>query len=92
MEKTKKTAQRRTMEGTVAKLSGEKTIKIVVESKFQHIKYGKIVKSHRGYIIHRDSEKFADLQIGDLVRVGETKPISKNKRWEIVEVLKKVSN
>lgn len=73
----------RTLEGKVVKLSGEKTIRVRVEIKFPHKKYGKIVKEHKNYLVHNPSEK--KFSIGQMVNIKSIRPVSKNKSWEVVE-------
>lgn len=79
---------RRELIGKVMKHSGAKTLKIRVESKFPHGKYGKIVKNHRTYLANYLGENDA-VQVGDEVKIRECAPISKMKCWEFVEVTKK---
>lgn len=74
---------RKTLTGIVLNNSGTNTVKIRVESKFKHPKYGKIVKSHKTYLAN--SEK--DVEVGTQVIIGEIKPMSKRKTWEIIEII-----
>jgi small subunit ribosomal protein S17 len=75
--------------GNLVKISGTNTIKIRVEEKFPHPKYGKIIKKHRSFLAHYEGD-MKKLNIGDLVRIRSRSPISKMKTWEFVEVTKKV--
>ncbi|GAB4285132.1 MAG: 30S ribosomal protein S17 [Candidatus Dojkabacteria bacterium] len=81
-----KTKLRRIMVGQVVKISNPSTVKVKVEKKFPHPKYGKIVKTHKSYLVSLNG---FEVEVGDLVNIGETKPISKRKSWEITEVVKK---
>ena len=63
-----------------------KTIVVEVERRVPHPRFGKIVKVAKKFYAH-DEEKKA--KPGDRVRIGETRPISKTKRWELIEVLAK---
>lgn len=79
---------RRELIGTVVNHSGVKTLKIRVESKFPHGKYGKIVKNHRTYLANYVGNS-EEVKVGDEVKIRECAPISKMKRWEFIEVTKK---
>jgi len=57
-----------------------------VERRVQHARYGKYVVRHVSYKAHDEGSQ---LQIGDRVRIAETRPISKDKRWRVVETLEK---
>ncbi len=64
----------------------EKSITVLVERRIPHPMYGKYVKRSKKFTAHDDKN---ECQIGDLVRIAETRPLSKNKRWRLVEVLEK---
>ena len=64
----------------------EKTISVSVERKLMHPIYGKLVKKTKKFMAHDDSNA---CQIGDVVRIMETRPLSKNKRWRLVEIIEK---
>lgn len=64
----------------------EKTISVSVERKLMHPIYGKFVKKTKKFMAHDDSNA---CQIGDVVRIMETRPLSKNKRWRLVEIIEK---
>ncbi len=72
---------RRIIEGSVTNIIDDKTVKVRVERKYPHPKYGKIIKKHKAYIAHNTN---TDINIGDIVTIGEVKPISKRKTWEII--------
>jgi small subunit ribosomal protein S17 len=61
-----------------------KTIVVRVERRFQHPKYKKVVKSYKKLYAHDDAELAS---VGDIVRIQETRPLSKTKCWRLVEVL-----
>ena len=77
---------RRTLIGTVASNKMDKTIVVKVESAVRHPIYKKIVK--RTYKLKAHDEENA-CEIGDKVKVMETRPLSKDKRWRVVEILEK---
>jgi small subunit ribosomal protein S17 len=77
---------RKTVVGRVVSDSMNKTIAVTVERIFQHPLYKKMVKRTAKIYAH-DEERQA--HVGDLVKVMSTRPISKMKRWRVVEILEK---
>ena len=77
---------RKTMIGTVVSDKMDKTIVVSVETSVKHPIYVKIVK--RTYKLKAHDEE-NQCQIGDKVKVMETRPLSKDKRWRLVEVVEK---
>ncbi len=77
---------RKTRVGRVVSDKMDKTIVVAVEYRVRHPLYGKIVK--RTYKLKAHDEN-NECGIGDRVRVMETRPISKEKRWRLVEVMEK---
>lgn len=71
--------------GKVVSAANDKTITVLVETQKKHPLYGKRVKYSKKYAAH-DSENKA--KVGDTVRIRMTKPISKTKRYELVEILR----
>jgi small subunit ribosomal protein S17 len=65
----------------------DKTITVKVERKVKHPIYGKFVKKTTKFMAHDDKN---ECSIGDTVRIAETRPLSKNKCWRLVEVIAKV--
>ena len=78
---------RKQREGIVTSNKMDKTITVEVLRKVKHPIYGKFVKKSSKLTAH-DVENKCD--IGDLVRVMESKPISKNKRWRLTKIVEKV--
>jgi small subunit ribosomal protein S17 len=76
---------RKTRVGEVVSNKMEKTIVVAVVRRVPHAKFGKIVKRTKKLYAHDEKNQCA---IGDLVRVEETRPLSRLKRWQLVEVLK----
>ena len=72
--------------GTVISDKMQKTIVVRISRTAKHPKYGRIVKKHNKFKVH-DEKGIAKL--GDLVRIEETRPLSKDKRFRLVEVIKK---
>lgn len=77
---------RKTRIGTVASNKMDKSITVLVQRRLRHPIYGKFVKKSKKFMAH-DAENVC--QIGDTVRIMETRPISKNKKWRLVEVIEK---
>ena len=78
---------RKQREGIVTSNNMDKTITVEVQRRVKHPIYGKFVKKTSKLTAH-DEQNQCD--IGDLVRVMETRPISKNKRWRLTEIVEKV--
>ena len=73
--------------GKVVSCKMDKTITVAIEDHVRHPKYNKIIK--RTVKIHAHDEK-NECQVGDKVSVMETRPLSKTKRWRLVEIIEKV--
>ncbi|MDD4623859.1 MAG: 30S ribosomal protein S17 [Bacilli bacterium] len=71
--------------GTVVSTKNNKTITVLVENYTRHPLYGKRVKSSKKYAAHDESNK---AKVGDIVKIVETRPISKTKRFTLVEIVK----
>lgn len=72
--------------GIVTSNKMNKSIVVAVETKLKHEKYGKFLKSTSKFMAHDEKQ---ECTIGDTVRISETRPLSKNKRWRLVEVIEK---
>ena len=70
--------------GIVQKISGEKSVKVAVERKFPHKKYGKIIKTHKNYLVHFDGD-METVTVGDQVIIQETSPKSGKKSWILIK-------
>ena len=79
-------SNKRTLQGVVVSNKGEKTVVVQVERKFLHERYRKTIRSHKKYMAH-DAENTCN--IGDTVRIVESRPISKNKCWVMEEILRR---
>lgn len=77
---------KRTKVGSVISLSGDKSRVALIQRTVKHELLGKIMKRSTKISFH-DEENVSS--VGDKVKIKETKPISKNKSWELVEVIKK---
>lgn len=72
--------------GKVTSNKMDKSISVIVERKLKHPLYGKFVKKSNSFMAHDENN---ECQIGDMVKIMETRPLSKNKRWRLVEILEK---
>lgn len=72
--------------GVVVSDQMDKSITISVELRMKHPKYGKFVKKSRKYMAHDENN---DCGIGDTVKIMETRPLSKNKNWRLVEIIER---
>ena len=77
---------RKTRTGKVVSDKMDKTIVVAIEDHVKHPLYGKIVK--RTYKLKAHDEK-NECRVGDRVRIMETRPLSKDKRWRLVEIVEK---
>jgi len=79
-------ALRKTRVGKVVSNKMDKTIVVAIETSVKHPLYGKIVKRTTKLKAHDEENK---CQIGDKVKVMETRPLSREKRWRLVEIVEK---
>lgn len=77
---------RKTRIGTVSSNKMDKTITVAVERKVKHPIYGKFLNKTTRFHAHDEKN---ECTIGDVVRIMETRPLSKTKRWRLVEVIEK---
>jgi small subunit ribosomal protein S17 len=78
-------ALRKTRVGTVVSNKMSKTVVVKTTTRVPHPKFGKIIQNVKKFYAHDEA---GEAQPGDLVRIMETRPISKLKRWRLVEILK----
>ena len=78
--------RRKTLKGLVVSDKMEKSITITVNRKKKHPRYDKIITLTKKYLVHDHKNEAG---IGDFVLIEETRPLSKNKRWRLVEILEK---
>jgi len=74
------------MTGTVTSDKMEKTITVNVETAKQHPLYRKIIKTSKKYKAHDENN---EAKTGDVVKIMETRPLSKDKRWKLTEIVQK---
>jgi len=73
---------RRVMQGVVVGDKMDKTVVVNVERRFKHPLYKKYIKRSKKYVAHDEAN---EKKIGDVVSIRECRPLSKRKRWEVVE-------
>ena len=83
---TEKRSARKVREGLVVSDKMEKTAVVAVIERVRHAKYDKFVLRTKRLYAHDETN---DANIGDRVRVMETRPLSKSKRWRVVEILER---
>jgi small subunit ribosomal protein S17 len=76
---------RKQITAKVISISGEKTVKARIENRILETKYKKFVKIFKYLLVHDEEKKS---KVGDIILVRETRPLSKNKRWLLVDILK----
>jgi small subunit ribosomal protein S17 len=77
---------RKEITGVVVSNSMDKTITVSVERRKKHPKYGKFVKATSKFAAHDEKNECG---VNDIVKIMETRPMSKNKRWRLVEIVEK---
>ncbi len=77
---------RRVKQGRVTSNKMDKTIVVVTETRVPHPVYGKIIRKSVRFKAHDEKN---EANIGDLVRIAETRPISRDKRWRLLEIVER---
>ena len=77
---------KRILTGIVSSDKTDKTVTVLVERKVKHPLYGKIIRRSKKYHAHDETNEYT---VGDVVRIEETRPMSKQKRWRLIEVLER---
>lgn len=78
--------RRKSMTGIVVSDKAEKTVIVKVERKIPHPRYGKMVRKSKRFMAHDNENKS---HVGDTVRIIESRPMSRNKRWRVSEIVEK---
>lgn len=78
--------RRKTRVGVVTSDKSDKTVTVVVQRQFAHRLYGKQVKRTKKYHVHDETNEYKQ---GDVVRIVETRPLSKTKRWRVQELIER---
>jgi small subunit ribosomal protein S17 len=77
---------RKEITGVVVSNAMDKSITVSIERKKKHPKYGKFVKATSKFMAHDEKN---ECSVNDIVRIMETRPMSKSKRWRLVEIVEK---
>lgn len=78
--------KQRTLVGTVTSISGDMSIRVVIDYKIKHPKYGKYIKRSMKIAVH---DQLNQSRVGDLVEIQECRPYSKTKSWRLVKIMQK---
>jgi small subunit ribosomal protein S17 len=78
--------RRKVREGVVTSAGMDKTVVVTVTERVRHAKYNKFILRNKKLYVHDEAN---DAGVGDKVRVMETRPLSKTKRWRVVEILER---
>lgn len=80
--------RRRRLVGTVTSDKMDKTVVVVVERRYRHPLYGKVVTATKKYMAHDENN---DCHVGDKVRIVESRPYSRHKRWAVEAVMERAA-
>ena len=69
------------LKGKIVSDKSNKTVTVLVKRKYSHPFFGKVITSSKKYHVHDENNKF---KIGDIVQIIESKPLSKKKKWEVI--------
>jgi small subunit ribosomal protein S17 len=86
LAKNKVSSSRKLKKGTVVSNKMQKTVRVKVDRTYRHPIYEKVVTRGKTYYAHNES---LTLNVGDVVQIEETRPLSRLKRWRVVEVMAK---
>ncbi len=78
----------KTQTGVVISSSGNKSVKVAIDFKIRHPKYGKYIKRRTKLAVHDEHNQAS---VGDLVEIVQCRPYSKTKRWRLVKVVEKAA-
>ncbi|MEE8120958.1 MAG: 30S ribosomal protein S17 [Anaerolineales bacterium] len=81
------TNKRRRLVGMVTRTNSEKTVTVRIDRSSRHPLYGKVIRTNKKYLVHDE----LGCHIGDQVKMIESRPISKRKRWVVEEILQRKS-
>jgi small subunit ribosomal protein S17 len=85
-ETVQERGRRKVRQGVVVSDRQDKTVTVLVERRFPHPLYGKAQTRTKKYHAHDEKNEY---QVGDVVRIQETRPLSKTKRWRVLELLER---
>ncbi len=77
---------RKTRTGKVVSANSEKTIAVRVDRRTQHVRYKKVITRSKKFHVHDERN---EAKVGDTVKIRETRPLSKLKRWRLIEIIRR---
>lgn len=83
--KSVKRTQRKTRSGEVISTKMDKTVVVKTITRVPHPRFGKIIKQVKKFHVHDEKN---EAKVGDIISIMETRPLSKLKRWRLIEILK----
>lgn len=83
---TKRTTRRKVRQGVVVSDKMDKTVLVQIDQVFQHPTYKKIIRKSSKLAAHDETN---EVRAGDTVRIMETRPLSKSKRWRVIEIVER---
>lgn len=86
MTETQERNHRKVRQGVVVSRMGDKSISVEITTRKRHPKYGKMMTRSQKFHAHDENN---DANIGDTVRIMETRPLSATKRWRLVEIIER---
>ena len=86
IENVAERAARKVRDGVVSSTKMDKTIVVTITDRVRHARYNKFIVRHKRLYAHDETN---DARVGDKVRVMETRPLSKNKRWRLIEIVER---
>jgi len=84
--RTEGRSRRKVRQGTVVSDGADKTVVVRVDRRLAHPLYGKSMTSSKKYHVHDETNEY---RVGDVVRIQETRPLSKLKRWRVLELVER---
>ncbi|MBX9577529.1 MAG: 30S ribosomal protein S17 [Chthoniobacterales bacterium] len=85
---TQERSQRKTRSGEVISTKMDKTVIVKTVTRVPHPRFGKIIKQVKKFHVHDENN---EAKVGDRVAIMETRPLSKLKRWRLIEIIKQVA-
>ena len=82
-------ANKKTMTGVVVSNKMDKTVVVKVERRFSHPVFKKVVKTTKKYKVHDEKNECLE---GDFIRIQETRPLSKEKRWRLLSIISRAKS
>jgi small subunit ribosomal protein S17 len=87
MERDEERGRRKFMTGKVVSDAMQKTVVVTIERLVKHEEYGKYVRRRSRFKVHDEKN---EAKVGDVIRFMETRPLSKDKRWRLVDFVQRV--